>query len=136
MKIVLDTNVIISAFATRGLCHSLFEICIDRFDILLSNEILKEVESNLVKKLKLAPHLISDIEEYLHDTIQINDINSSIIDICRDPDDDKIPGLAKKSSVDFIITGDKDLLALKKFDTIQIVTPREFWEIVKRKDEN
>ena len=36
MKIVLDTNVIIAAFATRGLCSPIFELCLDRFDVALS----------------------------------------------------------------------------------------------------
>jgi predicted nucleic acid-binding protein len=33
MKIILDTNVIIAAFATRGLCSAVFELCLDRFEV-------------------------------------------------------------------------------------------------------
>lgn len=46
MKIILDTNVIIAAFATHGLCHSIFELCIDRFEIYSSKEIIEEVKRN------------------------------------------------------------------------------------------
>jgi predicted nucleic acid-binding protein len=50
---------------------------------------------------------------------------------CRDKDDLRILGLAKVEEPDYIITGDKDLLVLKQFEGIPIITPREFWEIEK-----
>ena len=53
MRIVLNSNIIITAFATRGLCHAVFEICLDRHEIILSSFLLKEIESNFVRKLKL-----------------------------------------------------------------------------------
>ena len=51
MKIVLDTNVIIASFAARGLCHAVFELCLDRFEIVASPFLIKEVETNILKKL-------------------------------------------------------------------------------------
>jgi len=53
--------------------------------------------------------------------------------VCRDREDDKILGLAVNAGADYIITGDKDLLVLKKFELITILTPREFWEIARNK---
>ena len=53
MKVIPDTNVIIAAFATRGLCSAVFELCLDRFDIVLSEEILKETFTHLNRKIKL-----------------------------------------------------------------------------------
>jgi predicted nucleic acid-binding protein len=52
---------------------------------------------------------------------------------CRDIDDVKILGLSEVAKPDYIITGDKDLLVLKKFHSVPIITPREFWEISKSK---
>ena len=50
--------------------------------------------------------------------------------VCRDPDDDHILAAAVNAECDFLVTGDKDLLALKKFAGMKIVTPREFAELI------
>jgi predicted nucleic acid-binding protein len=47
---------------------------------------------------------------------------------CRDPADEMVLGLVDPGSVDVIVTGDKDLLVLKRFGAAKIVTPRQFWE--------
>ena len=53
MKIVLDANVIIAAFASRGLCESIFELCLESHELSLSNFLLNEIETNLVNKLNI-----------------------------------------------------------------------------------
>ena len=52
---------------------------------------------------------------------------------CRDIDDVKILGLSEVAKPDYIIIGDKDLLVLKKFHSVPIITSREFWEISRSK---
>ena len=51
-------------------------------------------------------------------------------ELCRDPDDVKVLGLAVSASADCIVTGDKDLLILKEFQGIPILTPRSFSDIL------
>ena len=46
----------------------------------------------------------------------------------RDPDDDKFLGCAKDAKALYIVSGDKDLLVLEKFENIEIITAKEFWE--------
>ena len=65
MKVVLDTNVLVAAFATQGLCHALLELCVDQHEIVLSPDILKEAVAALQKKLKVPPKVASDVTEYL-----------------------------------------------------------------------
>ena len=65
MKLVLDANVIIAAFATQGLCHALLELCIDQHEIMLSDEILREVARALQKKLKVPLAVVKDTTDYL-----------------------------------------------------------------------
>jgi len=48
--------------------------------------------------------------------------------VCRDPDDHVVLGLAKAAKADFIITGDNDLLSLARFEGVEIVSPRRFLE--------
>jgi len=134
MRIVLDTNVIIAAFATRGLCHSVFELCVDRHTIFLGAELLTEIESNLRKKIKLPDAIISEILAYLRDIASLEETDPTVKDICRDADDDKVLGLAKKSNAEYIITGDEDLVLLQEFCSTKIVRPRKFWEILRQSD--
>jgi len=132
MRIVLDTNVIFSAFAARGLAHSVFELCIDKHTIIISDHILDELNRAFQKKLKLPPNYTSQILHFLKEICILDgclDIKDSV---CRDYDDLKILGLAKKSMSDLIITGGDDLLILKEFQKIPIISPREFWQLQKR----
>ncbi len=131
MRIVLDTNVIMAAFATRGLCADVFEICLTDHKIILSEHILFEVEKNLVKKISLPDKVVKDIIGHLRNNSDIVDPEVLNDSVCRDKDDVKIIGTALKGNARFIITGDDDLLSLKKHGNTGIVTPREFWDFLR-----
>ena len=133
MKLVFDTNVIFSAFATHGLADSIFEFCLQQHTIVLSDHILEELEKSFLKKLKMPQDKIQAVLSFLKEFYLIADSKRLKKNICRDHEDDKILGLAMNAGVDFIITGDKDLLVLKNFESIAILTPREFWEISRNK---
>ena len=135
MKIVLDSNVIIAAFTSRGLCNSIFELCIEKYKITISTYILDEVSNILGKKFNIPQNKISEILFYLKEFCTLENYKKIDEQISRDNDDDEIISLALDNSVNYIITGDKDLLILKKYKSIKFVTPREFWEIAK-KDKN
>lgn len=131
MRIVLDTNVIVAAFAARGLCAEVFEICISDHTIVFSEHILLEVERNLTKKIRVPDTVVQDIIGYMRkngDIVEPHEMDDSI---CRDKDDIKIIGTALKGKAQFIITGDDDLLTLKTIGDIRIITPRRFWEILR-----
>ena len=53
---------------------------------------------------------------------------TSKIEICRDPDDDKFISCAKDAQAMYIVSGDKDLLVIQKFENISIVTAKDFCE--------
>ncbi|MGC8555368.1 MAG: putative toxin-antitoxin system toxin component, PIN family [Candidatus Acidulodesulfobacterium sp.] len=127
MKVVLDSNVIIAAFSARGLCSELFENCILNQQIIISEFILHEVEEKLIKKIKLPQKIVYEIIEYLRNTFSL--VEPKLIDsnICRDKNDLKIIGTALAGNAQIIITGDKDLLILKQYKKINIVSPRDFW---------
>ncbi len=50
------------------------------------------------------------------------------VEICRDPDDNKFLGCAKDSHAIYIVSGDKDLLVIKEYEKIQIITAKDFCE--------
>ena len=133
MRVILDTNVILAAFAGRGLANAVFELCLDKHEIIISEHILSELQKNLRKKLKMPEDKLRKIIEYLREFCTISPYKRLDKMICRDADDVKILGLSEVAKPDYIITGDIDLLALKEFNSIPIITPREFWEISKDK---
>jgi putative PIN family toxin of toxin-antitoxin system len=133
MRVILDTNVILAAFAGRGLAYALFELCLEKHEIIISEHILSEVQRNLQKKMKMPKDKVLMITEYLKEFCTFSNHKRLDKEACRDIDDVKILGLSEVAKSDYIITGDKDLLMLKKFHSVPIITPREFWEISKNK---
>jgi putative PIN family toxin of toxin-antitoxin system len=132
MRVVLDTNVIIAAFAARGLCSEVFEVCLTNHAIVTSEHILLEVEKGLVKKIHLPGTIIASIIDYLRDITEIFEPQPIKGSACRDIEDLKIIGTAVSGNAQLIITADNDLLTLKKFMKIDIVTPREFWNRLRK----
>ena len=131
MKIILDTNVIIAAFAARGLCSAVFELCLDRFDVVLSESILQETRNHLHDKIKLPVAQCEAIISYLRANCSVSQVDDVEASACRDKDDLHVLGLAQHASADYIITGDKDLLDLVKYVSTIIVTQREFWKVAR-----
>jgi len=131
MRIFFDTNVIISAFITHGSAPELFSYCLANHRNYTSDFVIAELEKNL-PKFDYSEEEIKIVTGFLN-------INFSIISgygklgekICRDEDDDNILAAACKSEVDCIITGDKDLLVLKKYNGIPVLSPRDFWSFEK-----
>jgi putative PIN family toxin of toxin-antitoxin system len=131
MKIVLDSNIIIAAFSSRGLCTSLLELCLDQHTIMISNFILSEVSRILRDKLKMPSKIVNAIVNYLKEFCMLTSYDKLPKRICRDQLDDEILALGLSNKVNYIITGDRDLLDLKTYHSIKIVSPREFWTIAK-----
>ena len=133
MKVILDAKVVMAAFASRGLCESIFELCLDSHEIILSEHLLGEISRSLIKKIKLPKEGVDEIIELLRENATILNPDSLPPDTCRDSDEVKVLGLAAAAGADCIVTGDKDLLVLIKFRSIPILTPRDFSEIIHKR---
>ena len=130
MNVVLDANVVVAAFASRGLCESVLELCLHSHQIVLSQELLDEILRNLRRKIKLPAGIVEDIGRLLLEHASMASPVPLAPDVCRDPEDIKILGLAVAAHADCIVTGDKDLLVLKEFEGVPILTPRSFSAIL------
>ena len=128
MKAVFDTNVLIAAFLTEGVCAKLMIRARRRdFDLILCDGILQEFERVLKKKFAATPHETSEALIILSEAaLEILGRTDSITPICRDSDDDLILACARDAVADYVVTGDEDLLVLKNYEGISIVNPREF----------
>ncbi len=126
MRVLLDTNVLIAAFIARGLCHQLLEYCISHHELVISEFILNEIREKLVAKFKYRSEVAEQTLRLLRSEMEI--VLPAPLDeaVCRDAEDDNILAAALSGNCDCIITGDKDLLVLKRFRDIDILSPGEF----------
>lgn len=128
MKIVLDTNIIVSAFATRGICKEIFESCLIEYQIILSKHILRETARVLKQKFKVPAEKTKEIVLFLENQALIVSSPKLSQSISRDSQDDYILSTAIQAKAEIIIAGDKDLLVLKKVGGVKIFSPKEFWK--------
>ena len=131
MRIILDANLIIAAFATHGICHLILESCLSNHEVFLSDPILGEVTGKLERKIKLPPALVAEIKDYLRAQTTLHNPLPPEAPICRDPDDDPILCLAEEVAAHYLVSGDKDLLELGSHGVTSIVTPRRFADILR-----
>ena len=124
--IVLDTNVLIAAFIARGVCAELLEHCILQHEVVVSQPILDELGRHLVGKFKFSQEVADEVLNVLRSQTRIVAPRPLEQSVCRDPDDDNILAVAISAECDCIITGDEDLLILKKYEGIDILSPRDF----------
>lgn len=128
MKAVFDTNVLIAAFLTEGLCSGLLiRARKQAFNLVLCDDIIREFEGILLKKFKLTSTDISEISAIVSQAAskRLHKLGP-IPNICRDPNDDMIIACAIDAAADYIVTGDEDLLILKRYQDIAIINPRNF----------
>lgn len=130
MKIVLDTNVLISAFVFKGRAATVYQFCATNESIFISDWIMGELTRTLRNKFNTHELDIEDFVALLSAKCSLAIPTSPLPDICRDPDDNNILQLAEHVAVDYLITGDKDLLALGQIASTRIVSPSEFSELV------
>ena len=126
MKIVLDTNVLIAALGAQGVCRELLEHCVLRHVLLSSDPILAELQEQLAEKLKFGAEEVEEAVHILRSQMQtVNPVEISHT-VCRDPDDDIVLATALAAKADCIVTGDKDLLVLQRYEEVEILSPSEF----------
>ncbi len=126
----MDANVLVSAFASRGLCADLLEVVLLEHDLLLGSNVLREVSKALREKLKLPEVRTGEIMEFISgEAIQIVD-DAEPSDVRVDAGDALVLGEAIATRSDVFVTGDAALLKLGAIGTIQIVAPRRFWEML------
>lgn len=128
---VLDTNVLLAAFGTRGLCEALLAACLKSHEVILSKPILDELRRHLRAKFKVPALTVSEIVGFLRSEARIVTPADVPADACRDADDLPILGTALAGQADCLVSGDKDLLTLHSFRGIPILTPRAFYERLK-----
>lgn len=127
MRVVFDTNVIVAGLVAEGLCHELIEIHLPEHVPVLSRVLWEELVATLDDKFGLKPEDLPFLHLYRRhaDWCEPQALDRPV---SRDPDDDWVLATAATGQAEVILTGDTDLLDLRTFQGIAILSPRQFIE--------
>jgi putative PIN family toxin of toxin-antitoxin system len=131
MKVFLDTNVLASAVATRGLCADVLRQVFASNQLCISEQVLNELNRVLKFKFGAGQDLLDDFIWLLQqDTVLAQPAQLPRVEL-QDKDDLPILGAAIAAGAEVLVTGDKELLALGHIKDMEILSPRQFWEKLK-----
>ncbi len=133
IRLVFDTNCLVSAMLSPdSLVADSFRKALNQGVIITSTECYQKLIEVLHRpkfKKYFSDSDLSFIQEILLKELKFQIIESKI-DACSDSKDDKFLSLAKDGKADFLVTGDKDLFEMERFEGTEIITPRNFIEIL------
>lgn len=131
MRVFLDTNVLVAAFATRGLCADLVRTILADHQLITGDVVLAELRAVLEERIKLPASTVAEIVALLRaQEVVPKPAQPSSLPI-RDADDQWIVASAVAGRADVLITGDQDLLAVARESPVPILSPRGFWEQIR-----
>jgi len=126
VRVVFDTNVLISALVYGGLPRELLaSVFRGEVTLVTSTVLMDELEEVLVARFAHDPSLARTVRAEIEMLAEVVDV-SELARVARDPDDDAVLAVAIAGEASAIVTGDRDLLVLAEHHGIRIVTPRDF----------
>ena len=133
MRVFLDTNVLVSAFATRGLCADVLRLVLAEHTLVTADVVLREVARVLRSRIRLPRSRVDDIVAFLreHEVLPKPAAPSELA--IRDEDDRWVLASAVAGSAEVVVTGDRDLLDVSSQAPLKIVDPRRFWDLASRR---
>ena len=131
MKVFFDTNVLVSAFATRGLCADLFAHVLMEHELLVGEVVLSELRIKLRERIKLPRETIDEIEALLRESTVIPKPTKHLNLKITDPDDEWIVASAVEGGADVLVTGDAAVLKVAQRAPLRIVNPRGLWDVLR-----
>lgn len=132
MRVFLDTNVLVSAFTTRGLCEDVLREILASHEVIVSAPLLNELERVLRIKFRMPKSLISEILLFLGQDTILSEVGELPDVAIRDRDDLTILSCALEGKADVFVTGDKELIELQRVSDLEILSPRAFWKKLKK----
>lgn len=128
IKITLDTNIIISAVGFGGIPRNILELVLeDKIKAVTTNILLAELEDVIAKKF---PNIAFELlNKRIRKRFQIVKPKKHL-KVARDEDDNRVLEAAIEGKCQYIVTGDKDLLDIKTFQEVKIITAAKFLKII------
>ncbi len=132
MRVALDTNVLVAAVATRGLCADVVNLILAEHELILGEAVLAELKRVLRKKLRVTGVIIDDFDTLLRQESHVVAKAKPFVVTIRDKSDVPVLSEAIAGKAEILITGDRDLLDIAEQLPLQILTPRAWWERLRR----
>lgn len=131
MKVVLDTNILVSALLVKTGIPARIIDRITQFEVLCTNDMLAELERvlhypRLQRKYGLTEEVITSFVQKVRQASLVVSIEANVGGVVRDPKDEMFLACAIAGSADYIVSGDADLLVLESYAGIVIITPADF----------
>lgn len=128
MRVFLDTNVLVSAFTTRGLCADVLRVVLRDHTLVTGEFNLRELRRVLRIRMTAPAPVVESAESLLREQVVIPMPKAPATADVRDPDDAWVLASALAGDADTLVTGDRALLALRPDAPLTILTPREWWD--------
>jgi putative PIN family toxin of toxin-antitoxin system len=131
VRVFLDTNVLVSAFASRGLCAEVLELVLLDHDLVAGRNALREIDRVLREEIRVPAARSAEIVEFVaNEAIEtVEHALPVMADV--DAEDALVLGEALAGRAQWFITGDAALLRLDRIDSPGILSPRQFWELLR-----
>jgi uncharacterized protein len=131
-RVVIDTNVLISALIHDGKPRKLILELLNKHTVVLSRKMLAEFADVAERdKFSITNSQVQRFLSILVTMVKIVPDRELITEVSLDPDDDVVlPNAAYTGKADYIVTGDNHLLALNKFKKTKIVTVNQMLAIL------
>ena len=132
IRVVLDTNVIVSALTFGGKPQIIYELLAlnSIFTAYSSENALGVLLRVLERKFEYSSFRLQEVEKNIRENFNIIGTGKIPNVIESDPSDNKFLAIADSARADYIISGDRHLLELKKYKKTEIITPTKFLEEV------
>ncbi len=127
MRIFLDTNVLASAFTTRGLCAEVYELSALNHQLVIGEPVVGELFRILGNKLRVPPEKLARLRKELDEFERAPESNARLARSIPDPADATVLASAVAAKAEVFVTGDKELLELRNIGSMPIVSPRDLW---------
>lgn len=131
MRVFLDTNVLASAVATRGICADLLHTALAEHEVVVSEQVLAELSRTLQEKFRTSAELAKETDEFLRREADVVGEAPKLEITVRDEDDVRIVEQAVAGGADVLVTGDRDLIEMAEDRPVPILTPRGFWDLLR-----
>jgi putative PIN family toxin of toxin-antitoxin system len=131
MRVFLDTNIIVAAVSTRGLCADVLRETLARHDLVASEDLFSEIRRVLRDKLGVPPEIIDEVVALLREGAHLSEAVWTMDLQIKDRADRGLVSAAIEARADLFVTGDREILGLERHGTMEMVSPREFWERVR-----
>lgn len=129
MRVFLDTNVLVSAFATRGLSADVFRLVLAEHELIVGEIVVEEVRRVLGEKIGLPGRAVEEALALLEEHRVVPTAGTDPGVEVSDPPDARVLATALVAEGDVLVTGDRDLLSVsERVEEMRILDPRGFWE--------